>query len=268
MHKINATLTDPGRMQELASTFNNAPSFRHICIDDFLDPVLADLLHDRFPSISQMKKHYKGINERKSEESDFSKLDISFQELRKYLSSTQFIAWLEQITGHTGMVVPDDFRGAGIYQGGKGSFLDIHIDFNIHPTLPLQRQINVLLFFNKQWDNNWGGSLELWNNTVTECLASYSPIFNRCVIFECNDVSYHGYDIIFAPDDIYRKSFYMYFYTSVNEKAKYHDTVFKLKPTVSTLKRIKTTFKETLKTSVKKGMKRFGLQRILDKLEK
>lgn len=268
MHLINPRLTDPVHIRELSSTFRNAPSFPHICIDDFLESDFAENLHNSFPPISQMHKHYKGLNERKSEESDFSKLDPTFLKLRKFLSGTDFTSWLEKICGYPSLTVPPDFRGAGIYQGGNGSFLDIHIDFSVHPTLRLQRKVNVLLFFNKNWEANWGGHLELWNPSVTQCLASFAPLFNRCVIFECNEVSYHGYDKIVTPDNVFRKSFYMYFYTPLNEHVKYHDTVFKLKPSVSNFKKIQTALKESLKTAVKSGMKRFGMQKLLDRLEK
>ena len=117
-----------------------------------------------FPSIQEMKKHYNGINEKKSEESDFNKLHTSFQQLRSTLSSPSFVSWLEKLTGIQNMTVPSDFRGAGIYQGGQGSFLDTHIDFSIHPTLNLQRRVNLLLFFNKSWLEEWGGNLEFWND--------------------------------------------------------------------------------------------------------
>ncbi len=215
-----------------------------------------------------MKKHYNGINEKKSEESDFSKLHSSFQKLRNTLTSQPFISWLENLTGIENMSTPADFRGAGIYQGGHGSFLDTHIDFSIHPTLNLQRRLNFLLFFNKDWQENWGGNLELWNETVTECIARFSPVFNRCVIFECSDISYHGYDRITAPENVFRKSFYMYCYSPVNNPVKYHDTVFRLKPGTDSLKKMKTALKEKIKKTIKTGLRQFGLQKLLDKLEK
>jgi hypothetical protein len=215
-----------------------------------------------------MKKHYKGINEKKSEESDFNKLHISFQKLRTNMSSQSFISWLEKLTGIENMSVPGDFRGAGIYQGGNGSFLDTHIDFSIHPTLNLQRRINVLLFFNKGWQENWGGNLELWNETVTACVGRFTPVFNRCVIFECSDISYHGYDKITAPAGMVRKSFYLYCYSPVINHVKYHDTFFKLNPGVNTAKKLTTAFKEEIKKLVKSSLRQLGLQKLLDKLEK
>ncbi len=265
---MNAALFTNESLEQLKDSFNNAPPFRHICIDNFLTASFAEDLMLHFPRIDEMKKHYNGINEKKSEESDFSKLHPGFQVLKEMLSSSSFTGWIEQLTGIENISVPKDFRGAGIYQGGQGSFLDTHIDFSIHPTLSLQRRINLLLFFNKDWKEEWGGNLELWNETVTACAAKFSPIFNRCIIFECSDISYHGYDKITAPADISRKSFYLYFYSPVSNHVKYHDTVFKLKPGVNSLKKFRTAFKEKLKTTVKTGLKKLGLQKLLDRLEK
>jgi len=268
MEILNPKLHTNEYLEKLKNRFDNAPSFRHICIDNFLLPPFADELFQQFPSIHEMKKRYHGINEKKSEESDFSRLHSSFRTLRANLSSKSFISWLGKLTGIDNLTIPADFRGAGVYQGGNGSFLDTHIDFSIHPTLNLQRRINVLLFFNKNWQENWGGYLEFWNETVTECVGRFSPIFNRCVIFECSDISYHGYDRITAPKDVFRKSFYLYCYTPVTDHIKYHDTVFKLKPGVNPAKKIKTAFKEKIKRSVKNSLRQLGLQKLLDNLEK
>jgi Rps23 Pro-64 3,4-dihydroxylase Tpa1-like proline 4-hydroxylase len=268
MENINEDLLKNESLEKLKDNFNTAPSFRHICIDNFLPSFFAEELMLHFPSIHEMKKHYNGINEKKSEESDFNKLHNSFQRLRILLSSEFFIQWLEKLTGIMNLSVPVDFRGAGIYQGGHGSFLDTHIDFSIHPTLNIQRRINVLLFFNKDWQEDWGGNLEFWDETVTTCLGRFSPVFNRCIIFECSDISYHGYDKITAPKDVFRKSFYLYVYSPFNYHIKYHDTVFKLKPGVTSVKKIKTAFKEKLKWSVKNSLRLLGMKKLLDKLEK
>lgn len=268
MDYINEDVLDTKSLKKFTNSFNNAPSFRHICIDNFLQVPFAEELFSHFPSIQEMKKHYNGINEKKSEESDFNKLHISFQHLRTELSSEIFTNWLSKLSGIDDLSIPLDFRGAGIYQGGTGSFLDTHIDFSIHPTLNIQRRLNVLIFFNHNWQENWGGNLELWNATVTQCIGKFSPIFNRCVIFECSDISYHGYDKITAPPGVFRKSFYLYSYSPVGKHIKYHDTVFKLKPGIGRAKKLTTALKEEMKKIVKSSLRTMGLQRVLDKMEK
>jgi hypothetical protein len=96
---------------------------------------------------------------------------------------------------------------------------------------------------------------------VTELVKAYTPGFNRCIVFETNEISYHGYSTIHVPEGETRKSFYSYFYTPIGDyKGKYHDTVFKARPQEGLMKKIKTDVKETLKNNVKRTLKKLGVK--------
>ena len=114
---------------------------------------------------------------------------------------------------------------------------------------------------NKDWLPTYGGDLELWNADMTKCEKKVAPIFNRAVIFETSEISYHGYSKITVPEDMKRKSVYAYFYTDIREDAvSYHDTVFKAKPEDSTAKKVSTTVKESLKNFTKAQLKKIGIK--------
>jgi hypothetical protein len=118
-----------------------------------------------------------------------------------------------------------------------------------------------LIFLNKNWKEEYGGKVELWNKDVTKLGQAYLPIFNRCVIFETSEISYHGYSTITVPEGETRKSFYSYYYTPIGDyKGKYHDTVFKARPEEGALKKIKTDVKETLKNNIKRTMLKLGIK--------
>jgi hypothetical protein len=89
------------------------------------------------------------------------------------------------------------------------------------------------------------------------------PLFNRCVLFECNEYSFHGYSKINCPEEITRKSFYQYYFTDPEEKIVFHDTIFKSKPEESVTKRLLVSIKETLKNATKRTLYHFGLRRWL-----
>jgi len=149
----------------------------------------------------------------------------------------------------------------GVHQGGNGSYLDVHIDFNIHVERDIHRRANLLIFLNKNWKEEYGGHCELWNKDVTKLEQAYLPSFNRCVIFETSEISYHGYKKISVPEGETRKSFYSYFYTKLREgAAPYHDTVFKARPEEGMIKKVKTDVKETLKNTAKQILKKAGVK--------
>jgi Rps23 Pro-64 3,4-dihydroxylase Tpa1-like proline 4-hydroxylase len=264
---INPEVYDFGKLDAWHRAFRSATPYPHICFDNFLRPDFAESLYANFPKMSELRRHYNGLNEQKSEGSSFEKYHPHFQQLADTLRSAEFVAFVEQLTGIKGLSMPNDHRGAGVHQGQNGSFLDIHVDFSIHPTLQLHRRLNLLIYMNKDWKPEYGGDIELWDAEVKHLEKSYSPLFNRCVIFECSEISYHGYDKISVPEGQSRKSIFSYYYSAVGPDVRYHDTIFKARPTESTGKKVKTQVKEGMKNSVKRTMIALGLRRIFDKIE-
>ena len=260
---VNRKIFGEQKLLEFSNLFQNNKPIRHVVIDGFLSNQYAENFMRHFPSLENMNKHYHGINERKAETSDFGKMHEVIQKLPDYLSSIEFINWLQNLTGIESLVSIHDRLGYGLHQGGNNSFLDIHIDYNIHPVKKLQRKLNFILFFNPYWKKEWGGQLELWDNKVENCIQSIDPIFNRCVIFECSEVSYHGYNLMKVPENTTRKSYYQYFFIPTERGLVYHDTIFKSRPNDGTSKRLLTSMKEFTKNTVKRVLYYTGLERYL-----
>lgn len=243
--------------------FNNNTPIRHIVIDNFLQPEIAKEIIHHFPGMDTMNTHYKGINEKKAEHSDFSDLHPAFETVRRTLATKEFTEWLSSITEIPSLQSVSDRLGYGLHQGANNSFLDVHVDYNIHPIEKLYRKLNLILFFNPQWEDSWGGHLELWDKDVKKCIQKISPVFNRCVIFECSPISYHGYKKIIVPEGVTRKSYYQYFFTSIPPNTSYHDTIFKPIPETSITKRTLTLSKDTIKNIAKKTFYITGVKRFL-----
>jgi Rps23 Pro-64 3,4-dihydroxylase Tpa1-like proline 4-hydroxylase len=260
---INKELFTEDTRQRLKAAFDAAVPFRYLVIDDFLDTAFAHSLDQRFPSLASMKTHYAGLNEKKAEDNDFVKRDAAFTALHTALSSPDITGWLTEITGITPLRTVDDRLGYGLHQGGDGSFLDIHIDYNIHPITKLQRKLNFLLFLNPVWEEHWGGLLELWDSNSKKAGVRIAPLLNRAVIFECSEISYHGYNRIDVPGDITRKSYYQYYFTTPEKQLRYHDTIFRSTPDNSLIKKITMPVKEYVKNGIKKALLSAGLERFL-----
>lgn len=269
MSAIRDTYFSPETIARLKEEFNQNPKHRVMVLEDFLKPELADSLFEHFPTEDQMRRHYKGLNEQKSEGSSFELYHPDFESVRQSLMDKAWCSVLDEITGFKGLSLPDDFRGSGVHQGFNGSFLDIHVDFNIHPVHNLHRRLNLLIYINKHWKEAYGGHVELWDEEVKTCLNKYAPNFNRCVIFETTEISYHGYDKISVPEGESRKSMFCYYYTPIADRSqvKYHDTIFKPRPTDTASKKTKTFLKENLKNMVKKTMHAVGATTFFKKFE-
>jgi hypothetical protein len=81
-----------------------------------------------------------------------------------------------------------------------------------------------------------GGRIELWDKDVKVCHQSFSPIFNRCVIFETTEISFHGVTAVHCPPGISRKSFAAHYYTTeapAHWTGEAHSIIFRARPTRS-----------------------------------
>lgn len=262
MQFINPQLTQAETIEKLASEFKNALPYKHIVIDNFLRQDIADTLYQKFPDYELFNKKYDGMNERKAEGSNFEDFPKEFTLLRQEVSSPEFCQWVSQITGVDNVFVTQDALGSGLHQGKNGSFLDIHIDFSMHHLANVYRRLNLLIFFNKDWKDEWAGHTELWNADMTKCEKKVRPDFNRALIFVTTGKSYHGYGKINPPEEVTRKSFYTYFYTNEagEQNNSYNDTVFKARPEDGLTKKAIVNTKETLKNTIKKTLKAIGIK--------
>ena len=258
---INNEIFEKAAIAQLKEVFAKVQPYRHLIIDNFFTDPVAQALQAHFPTVAELKTHWKGLNENKSEGSNFEDFHPTFNEIRQAMSSQKVYDWVSEITGIADVFITDDALGTGLHQGTNGSFLDIHIDFNIHHIKNVHRRLNLLVYLEKYWKDSYGGHLEMWNKDMTVCEKLVLPKFNRCVIFETSEISYHGYSKITIPEGVTRKSFFSYFYTEQRVGATtYHDTLFKTRPNESLNKKVKTAVKETVKNKAKATLKKLGIK--------
>jgi hypothetical protein len=209
-------MINPIDPQALRQQIRSTP-FPHCSIDHFLAADLAERVHTAFPPFDEAQRIgrvFRTVNEKnKVQITDRALFDAPFAELNDLLSSP---AWLDTLSYAFEIpeLLPDDqLTGGGIHQTGPRGRLDVHVDFNYLKERKLFRRLNILIYFNKQWDSEWGGYLELWDKAVKVCHHAYAPLFNRCIIIETSEISYHGVSAVTCPADRARQSFAAYYYT-------------------------------------------------------
>jgi Rps23 Pro-64 3,4-dihydroxylase Tpa1-like proline 4-hydroxylase len=140
------------------------------------------------------------------------------------------MAFLEKLTGIAGLIPDPHLRGGGLHEIRQGGALGVHADFNFYKRLNLYRRLNLLIYLNANWAEEWGGHLELWDRTGKQCVQRVAPIFNRAVIFDTSNFSYHGHPHpLQCPPDRSRKSLALYYYTveaPADEDRAPHTTLF------------------------------------------
>lgn len=218
---------------EFADIYQGGSPFPHIVIDNFLPPEILDLCLSEFPSkLNEGDEYFDRDQERYKAQFNPDTLTDPLRRLFYSFNSKPFIRVLENITNIKGLIPDPYFLGAGFHEIGQGGHLSVHVDFNHHKVMNLERRINVLIYLNKDWDEAYGGQLELWNEDMSRSLKSVVPMFNRCVIFNTTDMSYHGNpEPVKHPAGVTRKSIALYYYTSTWSEAKQDKTTqFKVRP--------------------------------------
>lgn len=234
---------DFDRLSEIAqrgrAAFAGADPFPHVVIDDFLPEEVAESVRCEFDQAQSASKHYSHGNEKKLALTDLAKMPAHTQALYEDLLSPRFVSFITDLTGIDQLVSDRDLEGAGMHMTLPGGFLNIHTDFLTHPKRRhWRRQVNLLIYLNRDWQDDWQGNLELWTKDMKECAASVAPVFNRCVIFNTLRRSYHGHPHRLAcPPGESRKSIAIYYYCDAGVPGKIEPTDYQPLPTDSRMKR-------------------------------
>ncbi|MDQ3015394.1 MAG: 2OG-Fe(II) oxygenase [Bacteroidota bacterium] len=205
------------RIPELSGSYQSPVPYPHIVIDNFLDPAILENCIKEFDQLNNSDGwiNYVHFNEKKRGLNKLELLPESIKQTIHELNTPSFLEWLSQLTGIKNLQKDDMLEGGGIHQSTRGGYLNIHADFTVHPHhRHWQRRINLLVYLNKDWQEAWGGQLELWDRNMKGCEQKILPIFNRCVIFNTDPDSYHGHpDPMTCPEGYFRRSIALYYYT-------------------------------------------------------
>jgi hypothetical protein len=203
---------------ELAARFAAASPFPHVVLDDLIagDP---EAIAASFPTESwdgwttQFRDRYQ------AEKRTCEDLDAIPAPLRAIIAELQSPGFLEVVEAITGIeaIIPDPYlSGGGLHLSGPGGVLEPHTDFHVYPRLNLFRQVNILVYLNPTWEEEWGGCLELFADAAAETSAErVIPAFGRCVLFRTDDQSVHGFPTRIAEGH-WRRSIALYYYTAVD----------------------------------------------------
>jgi Rps23 Pro-64 3,4-dihydroxylase Tpa1-like proline 4-hydroxylase len=218
--------------QGFSDRYQAATPYHHICIDDFLPPAVIERVRADLATLPEAERSFERAQERFKTSYNPERLPAYTRNLFHAFNSRPFIQFLEEMTGIRGLIPDPYFIGAGIHKVANGGHLDIHADFNLHKQMQLERRLNVLIYLNPDWREEWGGSFEVWDRDMTRKEASFVPVYNRMVCFSTGSDTFHGNpEPVNHPEGEPRLSIALYYYTATwDESRKAHTTLFKPRP--------------------------------------
>lgn len=222
---------------DLAERFATARPFKHVAIDGFFTEDAARTLADSFPAFDEkLAMNENGVVGAKAVNEKVRGLGPAWKALDDLVQGQAFRDLVTRITGVPHLQYDPHYFGGGTHENLHGQGLDAHVDFNFHPITRQHRRLNLIIYLTEEWQDEWGGSIQLHKDPYLppshDEIAVVTPLFNRCVIFETNEVSWHGFPRIVLPEDkrhLSRRSFALYYYTDsrpADELGPEHSTIY------------------------------------------
>lgn len=227
---------------ELAERFQSAQPFSHLVIDGFFEAGFCQSLLQEFPAFDKEKaRNENGTIGRKAVYTELRNIGRHYRTLDHLVRSDAFLQWLSKATGIPGLIYDPDYFGGGTHENCHGQDLDPHVDFNRHPVTNYHRRLNLIVYLNHEWHDDWGGLIELHQDPrkppQENKITRIAPLFNRCVVFATHSHSWHGFERINLPegeqDSRSRKSIALYFYSKTRPSHEYkgrHSTIYVERP--------------------------------------
>lgn len=210
--------------------------FPYVIIDGFLPKPLLDLAVEAFPKPDSQ------FWRRTDNDHTFNKLtpdgffgtqllkEMRFTDAMRRvfyeLNCGLFLWFLRELTGIDRLMNDPFFSEGGYHCVGNEGKLDIHADFSHHSYLEIERRVNLLIYLNPEWREEWGGALKLYSPDLVPTEPIY-PIMNRAVIFLTSETSFHGHpEPMKLPRGVWRRSIALYYYAAPRPEREVKAAVF------------------------------------------
>lgn len=212
---LQSILTNLNNASELADQFESAKPEPMVILDDFLPVQAAENLFVESQHLPN--EYWTEFTRNKSYMKECVKLNVMPEatNLVSALHSSQFITFLENISGINGLIPDPHIVGGGYSKSYAGDSLKVHTDFNWNDRLKLHRALSFIIYLTPDWDPKWGGSLDFYDRNNTQIINSVDCIFNRAVIWKYHKRGFHGYSKpLKCPENVARTTFRVFYYIS------------------------------------------------------
>ena len=219
--------------------------YPHAVINDFLPLEIVKKAEEEFIGLNQsVTAGSPQFQKTKKVLYDYSKIPFVLKKTIDFFYSQDFLGILERKFNLKNLLADWKLFGGGLHESFRGGFLKIHSDFVHVRKSKLKRRLNLLLFLNSNWNENWGGAIELWDKKMISAKKIVPPKINNADIFRTDFDSNHGFpEPITCPNNVSRKSLALYYYTQERtffsisiRRRKYYHAVWKKRPNVNEIK--------------------------------
>ena len=179
------------RRAELTAQWNAGHRVRACVIDDLLPEELARPIHAAFPATERMILK-RSFRENKHVAAQMDRYDPLLEEVVFAFQDPAVVAEVGAITGLAALEPDSNLYAGGISAMAQGAYLRPHLDNSHDASRGRYRVLNLLFYVTPGWEEDCGGSLQLWDDGPDGAPRTIPSRFNRLAIMATDRHSWHS----------------------------------------------------------------------------
>lgn len=198
-------------------------------IDSILPDAIAKSLYDVFPKPNEMVLK-KSVREDKYIGVQMDQYNSVLEEIIYAFQDTRIVNLICEICEIKEAIPDENLYAGGLSMMGHKQFLNPHLDNSHDKDKELWRVLNLLYYVTPDWEEAYGGNLELWPDGMDKKQITIHSKFNRLVVMATHNRSLHSVSpVVF---DGFRCCISNYYFSEkpLLESDSFHVTSFRGRP--------------------------------------
>jgi Rps23 Pro-64 3,4-dihydroxylase Tpa1-like proline 4-hydroxylase len=188
-------------LNNLKIEFSKPGRINSCFIDDLLPEDIAMTIFNSFPSPSEMAS-YRNMKEYKKVAVQLNNYNQLLEEITFAFQDHRIVNLCEKFTGISSMKPDENLYAGGLSLMETGNFLNPHLDNSHDNDRENYRVLNLLYYVTPNWEEKFGGNLELWDNGMNAPQRTIYAKFNRLAFMITNKSSIHSVSKVVEPNKI------------------------------------------------------------------
>lgn len=198
-------------------------------LDNLLPEGLVLEITKAFPKPEEMVLK-KSIKEDKYVAAQMNMYNPLLEEIIYAFQDKKIVELVSEICRLTDIVPDDNLYAGGISTMGYKQFLNPHLDNSHDKDRELWRVLNLLYYVTPNWQESYGGNLELWPDGLNKPQVTIHSKFNRLVIMATHNGSLHSVSPVTCEGFRCCVSNYYFSKFPIHETDTFHVTSFRGRP--------------------------------------
>lgn len=198
-------------------------------IDDMLPNDIVTKIHKSFPSKDETVLK-KSLREYKHVAAQMDKYNPLLEEVIYAFQDKRIVKLIGEITNIEHPLPDENLYAGGISMMAKGNYLNPHLDNSHDKDRNQWRVLNLLYYVTPDWEESYGGNLELWPNGIENKQITIHSKFNRLAVMATHNDSWHSVSPVVHNGTRCCVSNYYFSDAPLRDSDRFHVTSFRGRP--------------------------------------